>query len=162
MDQMKIGSFLKMLRQEKGLTQEQLAEELNVSNRSVSRWETGSTLPDLSMLIVLAEYYDVEVREIIDGRRKSENMNDEVKETILAVADYADKQKKQAVLRAIIMFALEMLCCGFTIASIILIERSDVKISLWFAAIPLAMTIAYSVLLVINAKSYIRKVQKER
>ena len=60
------------------------------------------------------------------------------------------------------MFALEMLCCGFTMASIILIESSDVKISLWFAAIPLAMTIAYSVLLVINAKSYIHKVQKER
>lgn len=54
------------------------------------------------------------------------------------------------------MFALEMLCCGFTIASIILIE-SDVKISLWFAAIPLAMTVAYSVLLVINAKRYIHK-----
>ena len=39
------------------------------------------------------------------------------------------------------MFALEMLCCGFTIASIILIESSDVKISLWFAAIPLAISI---------------------
>ena len=114
---------------------------------------------DRKILIVDDE---VDIREIINGERKSENMNDEVKETILAVADYADKQKKQAVLRAIIMFALEMLCCGFTIASIILIERSDVKISLWFAAIPLAMTIAYSVLLVINAKSYIRKVQKER
>lgn len=56
------------------------------------------------------------------------------------------------------MFALEMLCCGFTIASIILIESSDVKISLWFAAIPLAMTIAYSVILVINAKRYIHKI----
>ena len=162
MDQIKIGSFLKELRQEKGMTQEQLAEQLNVSNRSVSRWETGNNLPDLSLLITLADFYDIEVGEIIDGKRKSENMNDEVKETILAVADYADKQKKQAVLRAIIMFALEMLCCGFTIASIILIESSDVKISLWYAAIPLAMTIAYSVLLVINAKSYIRKVQKER
>ena len=113
-------------------------------------------------MILSADFYEVDIREIIDGERKSENMNEEVKETILAVADYADKQKKQAVLRAIIMFALEMLCCGFTIASIILIESSDVKISLWFAAIPLAMTIAYSVLLVINAKSYIRKVQKER
>ena len=119
-------------------------------------------MPDISMLVEIAEFYEVDIREIIDGERKSENMNDEVKETILAVADYADKQKKQAVLRAIIMFALEMLCCGFTIASIILIESSDVKISLWFAAIPLAMTIAYSVLLVINAKSYIHKVQKER
>ncbi len=162
MNQMKIGAFLKELRKEKELTQEQLAERLNVSNRSVSRWETGSTLPDISMLVEIAEFYEVDIREIINGERKSENMNEEVKETILAVANYADKQKKQAVLRAIIMFALEMLCCGFTIVSIILIESSDVKISLWFAAIPLAMTIAYSILLVLNAKSYVRKVQKER
>ena len=68
MNQIKIGSFLKELRKEKGMTQEQLAEQLNISNRSVSRWETGSSLPDLSILIILAEYYDVEVREIIDGR----------------------------------------------------------------------------------------------
>ena len=162
MNQMKIGAFLKELRKEKELTQEQLAERLNVSNRSVSRWETGSTLPDISMLVEIAEFYEVDIREIINGERKSENMNEEVKETILAVANYADKQKKQAVLRSIIMFALEMLCCGFTIVSIILIESSDVKISLWFAAIPLAMTIAYSILLVLNAKSYVRKVQKER
>ena len=162
MDQKKTGCFLKQLRNEKGLTQEQLANEFGVAQRTVSRWETGSNMPDISMLVEIAEFYEVDIREIIDGERKSENMNEEVKETILAVADYADKQKKQAVLRAIIMFALEMLCCGFTIASIILIESSDVKISLWFVAIPLAMTIAYSVLLVINAKSYIRKVQKER
>ena len=70
MNQIKIGSFLKELRQEKGMTQEQLAEYLNVSNRSVSRWETGSNLPDLSMLITLAEYYDIAVGEIIDGKRK--------------------------------------------------------------------------------------------
>ena len=86
MDQMKIGSFLKELRKEKGMTQEQLAEQLNTSNRSVSRWETGNNLPDLSMLIILAEYYDVDVREIIDGKRKSENMNEEVKETLEKVA----------------------------------------------------------------------------
>lgn len=44
MDQMKIGSFLKELRKEKGITQEQLAEALNVSDRTVSRWETGGSL----------------------------------------------------------------------------------------------------------------------
>ena len=88
MNQIKIGSFLKELRKEKGMTQVQLAEQLNISNRSVSRWETGSSLPDLSMLIILAEYYDVDIREIIDGKRKSENMDEEVKETLEKVASY--------------------------------------------------------------------------
>ena len=50
-------------------------------------------MPDISMLVEIAEFYEVDIREIIDGERKSENMNDEVKVTILAVADYADKPK---------------------------------------------------------------------
>ena len=50
-------------------------------------------MPDISMLVEIAEFYEVDIREIIDGERKSENMNDEVKVTILAVADYVDKQK---------------------------------------------------------------------
>ena len=88
MNQIKIGDFLKELRKEKGLTQEQLAEQFNVSRRSVSRWETGNNMPDLSMLIILAEYYEVDVKEIIDGKRKSENMNEEMKDILEKVASY--------------------------------------------------------------------------
>lgn len=57
--------------------------------------QEGSNMPDISMLVEIAEFYEVDIREIIDGERKSENMNDEVKVTILAVADYADKQKNK-------------------------------------------------------------------
>ncbi len=106
MDQMKIGSFLKELRKEKGITQEQLAEQLNISNRSVSRWETGSTMPDLSMLVALAEYYDVDVREIIDGGRKSENMNEEVKDTLEKVASYNEVLNLKAMRKGIIVMAI--------------------------------------------------------
>ncbi len=68
----KIGAFLKTLRKEKGLTQAQLAEHFNVSDRSVSRWETGSNMPDLGLLVEIAEYYHLDVSEIIDGERKGE------------------------------------------------------------------------------------------
>ena len=95
MDQIRIGEFLKELRKEKGLTQEQLAEQFNVSRRSVSRWETGSNLPDLSILVELAEFYDVDIKEIIDGARKSEMMNEEVKEVAFKMADYAVEQKSR-------------------------------------------------------------------
>ena len=67
MDIKKIGSLLKELRKEKGLTQEQLAEEFYVSSRTVSRWETGSNLPDIDILIGLSEYYNVDIRELLDG-----------------------------------------------------------------------------------------------
>ena len=53
MDQMKIGAYLKELRKEKNLTQEQIAEKFGVSQRSVSRWENGYTMPDISILIEL-------------------------------------------------------------------------------------------------------------
>ena len=71
MDQKKIGGFLKQLRKEKGITQQNLAEVLGVSGRTVSRWETGFNMPDLDLLIEIADYYDVEIREILDGERKS-------------------------------------------------------------------------------------------
>ena len=67
MNQKNIGSFLKILRKEKKLTQEQLAEQFNVSSRTVSRWETGSNMPDLSLLVELADFYNVDISEIIDG-----------------------------------------------------------------------------------------------
>lgn len=93
MDQKKIGAFLKELRKEQSITQEQLAEQMNVSGRTVSRWETGSNMPDLDVLIELADYYDVEIREILDGERKSEKMNKDLEETVLKVADYSNEEK---------------------------------------------------------------------
>lgn len=89
----KIGSFLKELRKEKGLTQEQLAELMYVSDRTVSRWETGSNLPSLDILIRISDYYNVELSEILDGERKSGKMNKELEETVLKVADYSNDEK---------------------------------------------------------------------
>ncbi|MBO7453583.1 MAG: helix-turn-helix transcriptional regulator [Clostridiales bacterium] len=94
MDQKKIGQFLKKLRNEKGLTQEQLAKEFNVSNRTISRWETGNNLPDISLLVEIADFYDVDVREIIDGERKSEKMDSELREVADKMADYAGNEKR--------------------------------------------------------------------
>lgn len=94
MDQIKIGIFLKELRKEKGLTQEKLAEVLNVSSRTVSRWETGSNMPDISMLVEIADFYDVSIPEIVQGERESENMNKETKETAVAMAKYSQNEVK--------------------------------------------------------------------
>ena len=99
MDQKKIGSFLKELRKEKDITQEQLAEKINVSGRTVSRWETGSNMPDISLLAELAEFYDVSIPEIIDGERKSEQMNEELKETVIKVTDYTETNNARLLKR---------------------------------------------------------------
>ncbi|MGM9940871.1 MAG: helix-turn-helix domain-containing protein [Bulleidia sp.] len=70
MNQEKIGRFLKELRMEKGLTQEQLAEKTDLSRRTVSRWETGSNLPDLALLVELADFHEVDIREIFEGGKE--------------------------------------------------------------------------------------------
>lgn len=93
MDQQKIGLFLKQLRGEKAVTQEQLAERLGVSNRSVSRWENGATMPDFDLLIELARYYDVEVGELLDGERSVQKMDKKTEETMVKVADYNNREK---------------------------------------------------------------------
>ncbi len=95
MDQIKIGSFLKQLRKEKGITQDEFAEKLGVSNRTVSRWETGSNVPDISLLVDIADFYDVDVREIIEGEKKSEMMNEEIRDTAEKMAVYAGAEKSK-------------------------------------------------------------------
>ena len=95
MDQIKIGGFLKDLRKEKGITQEQLAEKLGVSGRTISRWETGNNMPDISLLVEIAEFFDVSIPEIIKGERKSEDMKEETKEVAETMSDYARAEKEQ-------------------------------------------------------------------
>ncbi len=104
MDLVKIGSFLQALRREKGLTQEQLAEQMGVARRTVSRWETGSNMPDLDILIELSDLYAVDLREILNGERKSEQMNEEMKEAVLQVADYSNEEKTRMLRRMHWMF----------------------------------------------------------
>lgn len=93
MDQIKIGEFLKELRKEHNLSQEQLAEKFNVSSRSISRWENGNTMPDISVMIELADFYDIDIRELLRGERKSEQMDEDLKETLVMVADYTEAEK---------------------------------------------------------------------
>lgn len=72
MDTIKIGEFLSQLRREQGLTQEQLGEELGVSNKTVSRWENGNYLPPVEMLQSLSLRYGVSINELLSGERLPE------------------------------------------------------------------------------------------
>ena len=69
----KIGAFIAALRKAQAVTQEQLAEKLGVSNRSVSRWENGNTLPDFSLMQTLAVVLNVSLAELLAGQRLPED-----------------------------------------------------------------------------------------
>lgn len=88
MDQQKIGKFLKHLRKNKELTQEQLAEHFCVSPRTISRWENGNNMPDVDILVRLADFYEVDIRELIEGKKKNKNIDNEIEETVLKTAEY--------------------------------------------------------------------------
>ena len=106
MNQLKIGKILKQLRTEKNLTQEQLAESLNVSRRTVSRWETGFNLPDLDILVIMSDFYQVDLRELLDGERRNEKMDDEMRDTVMKVAEYSNDEKRRASKVVLVFFVL--------------------------------------------------------
>lgn len=72
----KFGDFLYKLRKEKGITQSMLADELGVTNKAVSKWETGESMPETSLLLPISRIFDVTVDELLDGKRKSEQIKD--------------------------------------------------------------------------------------
>lgn len=76
MDQVKIGEFLKELRKSKNLTQQEAADSLYVSQKTISRWETGEGIPDISIILEVARFYNVTVDEILEGKRKEEKIEE--------------------------------------------------------------------------------------
>ena len=70
-----------------------ICRKLDVSSRTISRWETGTNMPDISLLVNIAEIFNVSISEIINGERKSEIMEKEVKEVAEAMSNYAGAEK---------------------------------------------------------------------
>ena len=97
MDLIKIGKFISELRAEKGLTQEQLGEILFVTNKTISRWETGKYLPPADMLMKMSELFSVSINEILSGKRLSETEYVESAEenlkTVISERNFSLKEK---------------------------------------------------------------------
>lgn len=73
MDKELTGQFITELRKEKGLTQKQLAESLNVTDKAVSKWERGLSFPDISMLEPISRVLDISIMELLEGKRQDAN-----------------------------------------------------------------------------------------
>lgn len=96
MDIIQIGKFIAELRKEQGFTQEQFGERIGVTNKTVSRWETGTYLPPADILLVMSEMFGVSINEILSGRRLSqeeykeaaeENLTQTIKASSFALRD---------------------------------------------------------------------------
>ena len=105
MNQEKIGKFVAELRKEKKMTQEELAEKMGVTDKSISRWENGKTMPDLSMIPILAEILDVEISELLNGRKMTKEELIIMRDTLNNVIDYNNSEKKNKAMKLNILFA---------------------------------------------------------
>lgn len=167
MNQQKVGQFLKTLRNEKSVTQAELAEILGVSNRSVSRWENGTTMPDLDLLIELAKYYRVEVGEILDGERKDKVMDSQTEELLLKVADYNNVERKFFSKRMCIMFIIALTgMVVFAVIDIAGLERTQpyetiVSIALGFVAGTLLTGLLYASRYIVKIKAAKMRLARE-
>lgn len=98
MDQEKIGKFIKENRENNNLTQEQLASMLGLTDKSISRWEHGKTMPDISMLNPLSDILGVSVQELLNGRKMTKEELLELKGSIEKLALYeSDQQIKKDI-----------------------------------------------------------------
>ncbi len=95
MDQIKIGKFIAKSRKSKNLTQAQLAEKLNITDRAVSKWETGKSLPDSSVMLELCHILGITVNDLLSGEIiQMENNNQKNAQLLLDIAKEVERKNK--------------------------------------------------------------------
>ena len=114
MDQVKIGSFIKAVRKEKGLTQHEVAEMLFISDKTVSKWETGNGMPDVTLMLPLCNILGISVNELLSGERlNSDQYYKKAEENILTLMDERKREKKKLILSIIV--GLTVMISAFTL-----------------------------------------------
>lgn len=119
MNQIKIGRFIAECRKEKKLTQVQLAEKLGVSDRSVSKWENGRCLPDLSLFEPLCNELEITINEFLSGERIEEkDYKEKLEENLIETIDYTNKkvfEKDKLIAKIILCVGLLVIFAAFSI-----------------------------------------------
>ncbi len=96
MDQIKIGKFIAFCRKEQGMTQAVLAEKLGISDRAVSKWETGKSVPDSGIMLELCDLLKINVNELLSGERiMAENYDKRAEENLLEMRRQVEEKNRQ-------------------------------------------------------------------
>lgn len=114
MDQIKIGKFIAAMRREQNMTQRELADRLNVSDKTVSKWETGHGLPEVALMLPLCEIFHITVNELLSGERLDDaTYFKKAEENMANLIQEKEEAKKKIVLSVIV--ALIVVIAGVTI-----------------------------------------------
>ncbi len=130
MDSIKTGQFIAQIRKEKEMTQRQLAEELFISDKTVSKWETGKGMPEVSLMLPLCEVLGISVNELLCGERLSEeNYRERAEENIVNLIS----EKQNNIRRLLSAFTIS-LATGISVGLIIAVMiKGDLDIKLKIA-----------------------------
>ena len=105
MEQEKVGKFIAVCRKEKQLTQADLAEKFNITNKAVSKWETGRGMPDASILLELSKILGVSVNEFLSGEKlQVEEYKIKAEENIVYISKEKDKNKRKSNIVKVLLF----------------------------------------------------------
>lgn len=132
-DREQFGQFIAMLRKEKGLTQKELAQQLFISDKAVSKWETGKSIPDITLLIPLSELLNISVTELLECRRieQREPINTEkTEELVKKVIGLSEEDTYFFTKRRKKCMCLYLLCLCFSIIELFCLFRMEDKLGL--------------------------------
>lgn len=146
LDKAAFGRFLAQLRREKGMTQKELAATLYVSDKAVSKWERGLSVPDISLLVPLAEQLNVTVAELLQGRRVEEEQRftrEETEDLIRKALTFSAEPPERRQARTRKYLPVYVICCVLGLAGALAVwaagladteERWLCSSSMWFSA----------------------------
>lgn len=145
MNQEEIGKFISSCRKDKGLTQMQLAEMLNITNRAVSKWETGKSCPDVSIMLELCDILGITVNELLSGERiVMEDYQKKAEENLIELQSKKEKAQKSLFRVELIWLVISLLLMPVHLAiNYFYPENSGTGVGLVVILIGFAMFVAY-------------------
>ena len=138
MDQIKIGKFIASCRKEQGMTQAVLAEELGISDRAVSKWETGKSMPDSGIMLELCDLLKINVNELLSGEKiMAEFYDKRAEENLLAMKRQIEEKNRQ-MLRMEYWFIIPAVLAGLVMVFV----ASFVAMPAWLRTVLIAFALA--------------------
>lgn len=147
MDQAKVGRFIAACRKKADLTQAQLAEKLNITNRAVSKWETGKAMPDSSIMLALCDVLGITVNDLLCGEVVTmENYNKELENNLLEMAKQKEEADRRLLKLEIVLgiIAVLPLIAAAVITSIVPMEEWKGGLLVGLSLLPLLIAIPFA------------------
>ena len=157
MDQIKIGKFIAECRKKNNLTQMQLAEKLNITDRAISKWENGKTMPDSSIMLDLCNELKISVNELLSGEMISmENKNEKQEQILLDMAKQVEQKNKIIWTSMWVIMGISMiaLLIGIFITAFLIPEGIEQLITILGICIVFLLPCFYALKLEVSVGAY--------